>query len=206
MKSRILPPNSTPLERNLAEASADIEDLDTDVIVSVTRPDETLAAFLPYLAHQESVDRWSDAWPVQVKLQVIKNSFFVHKRKGTIGAIRRVVEPFGYLLEVIEWFDEEPPAPRGTFKLRIGVNNEGITDETYYELERLIDQAKPLSRHMLGLQITLIGRAQLYMGAAAYLGDVLTVYPPQPRDIEVATQPGAIGALHIIDTITVKSL
>src|SRR5690606_642898 len=116
------------------------------------------------LAYQESVDRWSDAWPDQVKRQVINDSFFVHKRKGTIGAIRRVVEPFGYLLEVVEWFQEELPGPRGTFRLRLGVNNEGITEETYLELERLIDQAKPLSRHMLGLQITLIGRGQLYMG------------------------------------------
>ncbi len=46
----ILPPNSTPLERNLEATGAMIEDCDTSVIVRVTRVDGAPAAFLPYLA------------------------------------------------------------------------------------------------------------------------------------------------------------
>lgn len=201
-----LPPSSTALELSIEAACRSIDALPVDVIADVTRPELAPEWALPYLAWEVSVDRWSEAWPLTTKLQVIRDSFYVHKHKGTIASLRRVVEPFGYLLDVIEWHEMVPPARRGTFQLVIGVNNEGITDETYAELVRLIDEARPLSRHVTGLQISLVGQGAAYMGAAAFLGDELTVYPPQQRDIEVVMQPGAIGALHIIDTLTVKQL
>lgn len=202
----LLPANSTTLERNLAQAGSDIELVDATVIVRVTRVDDAPAEFLPYLAWEVSVDRWSDEWPEETKRQVIRESFYVHKRKGTISSLRRVVEPFGYLLKVVEWFQEVPPGPRGTFRLDIGVNNQGITEEVYLELERLIADTKPLSRHMLGLNITLLSRGTCYIGAATFLGDVTTVYPPDPQDIETSNEPPYRAATHIIDTVTVRPL
>lgn len=201
-----LPPSSTALELSIEATCRSIDALPVNVIVDVTRPEFAPEWALPYLAWEVSVDRWSEAWSLTTKLQVIRDSFYVHKHKGTIASLRRVVEPFGYLLDVIEWHEMVPPARRGTFQLVIGVNDEGITDETYAELVRLIDEARPLSRHVTGLKISLVGQGAAYMGAAAFLGDELTVYPPQQRDIEVVMQPGAIGALHIIDTMTVKQL
>ncbi len=43
--------------------------------------------------------------------------------------------------------------PPGTFRLDIGVLETGITEEMYQEMERLIADAKPLSRHLIGLNI-----------------------------------------------------
>lgn len=206
MAITILPPNSTPLERNLAQVGSDIEHLDANVIVRVTRIGDAPVDFLPYLAWEVSVDRWSEAWSEETKRQVIKESFYVHKRKGTIASLRRVVEPFGYLLKVVEWFQEAPPGPRGTFRLDIGVNNEGITEEVYFELERLIADTKPLSRHMLGLNITLLSRGACYIGAATFLGDTTTIYPPDPQDIEITSAPSYRAATHIIDTVSVRPL
>jgi len=200
----ILPPNSTRLERNLATAGADIELVDATVIVQVTRADVAPVKFLPYLAWEVSVDRWSEDWPEETKRKVISESFYVHKRKGTIASLRRVVEPFGYLLKVIEWFQEDPPGPRGTFRLDIGVNDAGITEEIYAELERLIEVTKPLSRHMLGLNITLLSRGTAYIAGATFLGDTTAVYPPDPQDIEVYSAPTYQGATHIIDILSVR--
>lgn len=205
-KRTLLPPNSTSFERNIAQANAALEQCDTHVIVDVTRVDDAPADFLPYLAWEVSVDRWSDAWSDETKRKIIRESFYVHKRKGTIASLRRVVEPFGYLLKVIEWFQESPPAQRGTFKLDIGVNNEGITDAVYAELERLIDETKPLSRHMMGLNITLLSHGTVYVGAATFLGDTTTVYPPSPQDIEIHSAPSIRGATHLIDTMIVSPL
>ena len=204
-KACILPPNSSQLERKLAQVGADVESVDVDVIARFTRVDTAPSDFLPYLAWEVSVDRWSDEWSDTTKRQVIRDAFYVHKRKGTIASLRRVVEPFGYLLQVIEWFQELPPARRGTFKLDIGVNENGITDDVYMELERLIDETKPLSRHMTGLSITLLTRGTSYMGCAAYLGDELTVYPPESKTIHVTSTGGAIGGIHLVDILTVSS-
>lgn len=124
------------------------------------------------------------------KAQRLRVLVFVHQHKGTISALRRVVEPLGFLIEVREWWqlDEEP----GTFRLVVGVLDSGITDEMYQELERLIEDAKPASRHLTGLAISLSSTGELYVGAGCYHGDALTVYPYTPRRLSSAvniTQP-----------------
>lgn len=202
----LLPPNSTLYERKLAKTNAKAQNCDTEIIAKVTRTYESPVDFLSYLAWETSVDRWSENWSEETKRKVIDNSFYVHKRKGTIGSLRRVIEPFGYLLEVIEWFEETPPAQRGTFKLDIGVTNQGITDEVYYELERLILDTKPLSRHMSGLNVTILSHGVVHIGAATFMGDTTTVYPPSPQPIEIQSSPSARGATHLIDTTIVSPL
>jgi len=159
---------------------------------------------LPYLAASWSVDRWDDKWPEATKRQVIANSYFVHSHKGTIGAIRRVVEPLGYLIRVLEWWQENPNAAPGTFKLDIGVLDTGITETMYQELERLIADAKPMTRHLTGLAISMETRGPLYLGAACYLGDELTIYPYSPDAIEIRGQQWHGGITHTIDTMTIQ--
>ena len=143
---------------------------------------------LPHLAWAWSVDRWDDRWTEAAKRNAIRASFYIHSRKGTIGALRRVVEPLGYLLEVIEWWQTVPEGPPATFALRVGVLDTGITEEMFSELERLIDDAKPVSRHMTGLDITLETRLDAYTGFAVYDGDEIDVYPWTNPDIDVVIQ------------------
>lgn len=200
--SPLLPPSATELEHRAALACADAEALPLP-IRALWNPDTCPAHLLPYLAWSRSVDRWDPNWPEATKRKVIKSAWAIHKRKGTIGAIRRAVEPLGYLIEVREWFEETPPAQPGTFKLRVGVLETGITDAMYPELVRIIDDTKPLTRHMTGLEISLESRGRVHVGAVAYLGDELTVYPWTPEDIEVACQIGPAGADHTIDTLTI---
>ncbi|AUP76403.1 phage tail protein I [Enterobacter sp. EA-1] len=87
------------------------------------------------------------------KRNVIAASFYVHQHKGTLSALHRVVEPLGFLIELREWWQDN--AEPGTFKLVIGVQDNGITEAMYEELERLIDDAKPASRHLTSLNISL---------------------------------------------------
>jgi phage tail P2-like protein len=201
--SNLLPPNATTLERNLAAASAAIEGVPVP-LRDLWNPDACPVAWLPFLAFAFSVDRWDPNWSETTKRKVIKAAYFVHKKKGTIGALRRVVEPLGYLIRVLEWWQINPPGPRGTFQLDIGVLDTGITEEMYLELERLIDDAKPLTRHMLGLAISVEVRGTEYLGAASYLGDELTVYPYTPSLIATTGVWLTTGATHVIDTLTVQ--
>lgn len=201
--SDLLPPNAGQLLRHAAVVCADAEAVPVP-IRSLWNPDTCPVALLPYLAWARSVDRWDPAWSESTKRRVIKASWRIHKRKGTIGAIRRAVEPLGYLIEVREWWEESPPAARGTFKLRVGVLETGITEAMYPELIRIIDDTKPLTRHMTGLEISLESRGQVSVGAFAYLGEELVVYPWTPADIEVSCIASVGGADHTIDTITIN--
>uniref|UniRef100_UPI00301D113D phage tail protein I n=1 Tax=Staphylococcus aureus TaxID=1280 RepID=UPI00301D113D len=93
-----------------------------------------------------------------------------------IGALRRVVEPLGYLIEVLEWWETAPQGEPGTFQLLVGVLETGITEEMYTELVRLIDDAKPVTRHLTGLAISLETTGYLHVGTCITEGDELTVY------------------------------
>lgn len=199
MKS-LLPLNSTQLERAIEAA---IDETTEIPLRTLYNPDTCPAHLLYQLAWAWSVDRWDEAWPEAVKRSVIRSSFYVHAHKGTIGALRRVVEPFGYLIEVLEWFQTEPKGVPGTFALKIGVSDEGISEETYQELTWLIDDARPVSRHMTGLAISLETRGKLNIGVALYEGDEIDVYPPIMRDIEVTGSIGVVGREHTIDTLDV---
>ncbi|WLH18777.1 phage tail protein I [Pseudomonas simiae] len=204
MVARLLPGNATELERLGAEALAQIERVPVP-LRDLWNPDTCPVALLPYLAWAFSVDRWSQAWPESAKRNAIKAAYFIHSRKGTIGALRRVVEPLGYLIEVVEWWETVPEGVPATFALKIGVLDTGITEEMYQELTWLIDDTKPLTRHLTGLAISLESTGSVFIGACVYEGDELSVYPPTQRDINVSGAFRLGGREHHIDTMDIYS-
>ncbi|PTT13532.1 MULTISPECIES: phage tail protein I [unclassified Pseudomonas] len=196
----LLPLSSTQLERAIEAAMAETTEIPLRTLYN---PDTCPAHLLPWLAWTWSVDRWDSGWTEAVKRSAIRSAFYVHAHKGTIGALRRVVEPLGYLIEVIEWWQTVPRGVPGTFALKVGVLDTGITEEMYLELERLVDDAKPVSRQLTGLAISLETQGALNIGVAVYEGDEINVYPPMQRDIDVTGYIGASGREHTIDTLDV---
>lgn len=199
---QLLPGNDTPLERHAAQALAQIQRVPIP-LRQLCDPNECPLELLPYLAWAFSVDRWDSKWTEAAKRTAIRSSHYIHSRKGTIGALRRVVEPLGYLIEVMEWWETVPEGVPGTFALKVGVLDTGITEEMYLELTWLIDDAKPLTRHLTGLAISLETQGVINIGVAVYEGDVIDVYPPVQRDIEVTGYIGVVGREHSIDTLDV---
>jgi len=198
----LLPHNSTLLERSIEAATDDVTPVPLREIYD---PDTCPLRLLPFLAWECSVDRWDEKWSEAAKRAAIRSSFYIHAHKGTIGALRRVVEPLGYLIKVVEWWQKEPLGVPGTFSLEVGVLNQGITDEMYESLTNLIDDAKPVSRPMIGLDISLETTGQFFLGATCYDGDELTIDPPQQRDIEVSGVIRRGGREHTIDTVDIYS-
>lgn len=174
MHKTLLPPSASRLERIAARVCSTLGEVPIP-IRSLWNPWDCHESLLPYLAWAFSVDSWDETWPVETRRSVVASAFYIHSHKGTIGAIRRVVEPLGYLLNITEWWqtNEEP----GTFRADVGVLDSGITEEMFNEMERLIADAKAVSRHMIGLNIIQDIPGYLYTGGVSYDGDVLTVYP-----------------------------
>ncbi|OYT78240.1 phage tail protein I [Pseudomonas sp. PGPPP2] len=196
----LLPLNSAQLERAIEAAFAEKTEIPLRTLYN---PDTCPVQLLPWLAWTWSVDRWDNKWSEAVKRSAIRSAFYVHAHKGTIGALRRVVEPLGYLIDVIEWWQTTPKGIPGTFALKVGVLDTGITEEMYLELERLIDDAKPVSRPLTGLAISLETQGAINIGVALYEGDVIDVYPPVQRDIEVMGYINVVGREHSIDTLDI---
>ncbi|MNC35874.1 Phage tail protein [compost metagenome] len=142
------------------------------------------------------MDRWDNTWSESAKRAAIRSAYYVHARKGTIGALRRVVEPLGYLIEVVEWFNTVPEGVPGTFALEVGLNDTGITEAMHDELAWLIDDARPVTRHLTNLTISLETQGVLDIAVCLYEGEEIDVYPPAPQDIEVT---GAFGPALCVD-------
>ena len=110
--STLLPPNSTQLERDFEAAllrrevilfdGASRDPRDSNVPArNIWDPDKVASPLLPYLANAMSVDVWDDAWNEAVKRQVIKDSYLVHSKKGTVQSIRDLLSSLGFRIAVI---------------------------------------------------------------------------------------------------------
>ncbi len=196
----LLPLNSTPLERAIEAA---IEEQTPILLRTLYSSEHCPAHVLPWLAWAWSVDRWDSGWPEAVKRRAIRSAFAIHQRKGTIGALRRVVEPLGYRIDVTEWWHHQISGIPGTFAIEVGVLDTGITDEMFYELERLIDDAKPVSRHLIGLDIVFESQLHAYAGVVVYDGDIVEAFPWSNPDVDVSVQGFAGLGLYVIDEVEV---
>lgn len=63
--------------------------------------DEVLSA----LAYQFSIDNWQESLSHQVKINLIKNAYWAHAKKGTKIAIVENLKKLNYPVTVQEWFE-----------------------------------------------------------------------------------------------------
>ncbi|MHC8326017.1 phage tail protein I [Pseudomonas sp. LB1P83] len=198
----LLPPNATPLEHQAARALAQIQRVPIP-LRQLYNPDLCPAPLLPYLAWAFSVDRWDSQWPESAKRSAIHSAYYIHSRKGTLGSLRRVVEPLGFVIDVVEWWQTLPLGPRATFALNISVSETGITEQMYQELTWLIDDAKPLTRHLVSLDIILETHVDTYSTIALDDGDEIDVYPWVNPDIDVFIQGYSGTRIYTLDELDV---
>ncbi len=173
----LLPHNATALERLAAEALAQIERAPIP-LRQLWNPSTCPVALLPYLAWAFSVDRWDSTWPERVKRQVIRDAYLVHSHKGTLSALRRVVRAHRLA-------DRHPrvvaanPCRRARH-LRKSPSTSATTVSTKRpcsSLERLLDDVRPVSRHLTRLDLRITPDILARHGLATIDGDTLQISP-----------------------------
>ncbi|MBI6161336.1 phage tail protein I [Serratia liquefaciens] len=174
MNNTLLPPSAGAWMRHTETVTARLSAI-TVALRTLWTPTACPVELLPYLAWALSVDRWDKSWPAEKKIAAIQQSYWQHRRKGTRAAVRRVIESMGFSATFAEWFDtgDQP----GTFRLEIDVNEVGLTEKTLAELNRLIADAKPVSRHLAQMNIATKVGGFIYSAASVYDGNIITVYP-----------------------------
>ncbi len=150
--SQLLPPNSTIFERNVSKIASRNSTLPVE-IASIARIDDVADGFLPFLAWQYSVDSWDNQWQPSPQRSLVKKSLRQHQFKGTIAAVRQVLEQFGYSATFTEWYQTAPQGVAGSFTLEVELNGREMSEAIYAELNRLIKDAKPASRHLANMTI-----------------------------------------------------
>ena len=154
MTSALLPINATDFEKNVTSTVSTIGDLPVEV-VNLWNPDTCPEKFLPWLAWALSVDNWNSDWPAEIKRAQIADSIEIHRRKGTVLAVKLAMEAFGVQVDLKEWFeDSQNQDVPHTFKVKAWAadrNLEGkppvLTNDYYLALKKAINNAKPVRSH-----------------------------------------------------------
>lgn len=146
----LLPHNATQLERAL-EAAADLG-LDPDIIRGVADSARCPPNFLPWLAWAWKVEGWEAAYIDDQRRALIREAIPVHKTKGTVGAIRRVLKAVRVNADYKEW-REIPNAAPYTFQITAWANEnrEGdgsiISPQLGERIRALVDATKNERSH-----------------------------------------------------------
>ena len=160
----LLPPNATSLERAVDGLSARLDELDVP-LRHLWNPWMCPLALLPWLAWALGVETWDPDWPEATKRRFCAEAFEVHREKGTVAAIRRVLNLIGAIHDYVEGPDGGL-APL-TAKVSI-LNSESILLDDIADLRAALDRAKrasvPLTVEILA---GFMGRTHLAGGFAA---------------------------------------
>ncbi len=148
----LLPPNASKHE------------LDIEAVISpplsfpnrdIWNPEKCPEHLLPHLAWALSVDNWDSTWPVERKRQVIKDSIYIHRKKGTRDAVERVVSAIrGDDTKVTEWFEDKDNLSPGDFTVDYISTGTPVDGSELNKLVPAINSAKNVRSNLTKITIT----------------------------------------------------
>lgn len=159
----LLPPNASPLERAIDAASARIDALDVP-LADLWSPDRCPAALLPWLAWALGVETWDADWPEALKRRACAEAFEVHREKGTLAAIKRVLRLIGAVYE----YTEGPDGGLAPMTAKVSILNSGsIALDGIDDVKASLDRVK---RASLQLQVEILSGFDATMQLSAGFG------------------------------------
>lgn len=175
-QTSLLPINATSLLRDLEQVGNKALDLETANNLACN-PDQAPENILPWLAWALSVDDWSDNWPEEIRRNIIKASVEIHRRKGTIGALKRALQAFNCSnIKIEEWFDYG--ANPYCFRVSFDVVEAGFDVNIIAEIQKVIESTKNARSHLEILKASLSAKTGLiYIGSVVISKEVTFLSP-----------------------------
>lgn len=159
----LLPPNATQGELALELVMSHVGDQLFDVR-DAKNADLCPVDLLPWLAWENAITWWDPTWTEEQKRGAIKSAPAVNKKRGTLGAVKQALAAVGYAVDVIEWFNETPPAEPHTFRI---VVNGNVDTPTLAKIHNQVIDAKNCRSWLSSIDIRpQIVRGPFYVGGA----------------------------------------
>lgn len=162
----LLPNNATPLERSLDLFPVRIAP-DPKRIATLWDAETCPAHLLPYLAWAFSVDDWQDDWPETQRRKVLLDAIAVHRRKGTVRAVKDALASAGFgdaqVIERHGWekhngamtYNGTPtystPDHWAEYRVRL---NRPITIEQAAQVRAILEKVAPARSRLKALEFT----------------------------------------------------
>lgn len=175
--SELLPPNATPLEKAIATTCAAIGDIAIP-LRQLLNPDTCPLPLLPYLAHLLAVSPWENGWSEAQKRGVIRSAYLVHRQRGTLAALQRVLTALGVTTEVQEWWQTVPRGAPYSFIVDVEVFH-GMDTSFIKTINNQIDAVKPVRS---SYTVRLIARPSMTVRLGVGVSSLITttIYPKAP--------------------------
>ena len=160
--------------------------------------------WLDILAYDLHVDWYDYDYPIETKRKLIKNSVKIHQKLGTKYAVQTVLEDVYKTAKVEEWF-EYGGAPY-TFRIKVDIGNEGLSEETSYEIVYKMQFYKNLRSHCEGIYYILSAKKSIVKAAVLNkLGSKIKVKPFLQNKIRAEAKGVVAAKLQFLNSIKIKA-
>jgi phage tail P2-like protein len=141
----------------------DIKDKIINVLILPRIDEITDENLLDLLGWQFHIEEYNKAQDIQEKKNLIKNAIELHKYKGTLYAIKKVLEIFSTDAKIYEWFQSIPSPYNQIFgqlnpyefvavlNVDRRVGNQLFSEQTQEYMKELIDEYKNVRSHLAGI-------------------------------------------------------
>jgi phage tail P2-like protein len=174
MNNELLPPNASAQEIALSAAASRIGEVPVP-LRTLYQPAATPLDALPSLAWSFSLDEWDTSWTEAQKRQAVADSLYVHRHKGTAGAVKRALQALGLDVQVQEWFNQTPAGAPFTFRLLLTGDQVGFDQAALQRLLYVVASTKNLRSHLSEIVPKVITTAGPQVAAVAGVGSEITV-------------------------------
>ncbi|TQI66724.1 phage tail protein I [Clostridium sp. KNHs216] len=168
-----------------------LQELGEEVIAVILYPylDSLSGAVLDELAWGLHVDVYDALASDEEKRQMIRNSYLIHKYKGTVFAVRKIVESvFGEAGKIEEWFQYSGDPYH--FRMDVYCQSKGVTAAEQIRALQLVEAGKNLRSELDGIRLILSQTVNARVAAVTSVGSVIDVYPIGEMDthkVKIAT-------------------
>ena len=153
------------------------------VISTLAQPKRADERFLPYLAHSHQVTFWSDELTLDEKRAIIDFSIHLHRKKGTLFALKEVLKRLNIDVKFYEWFQYQGLPYH--FKVDVDFLNRPVEDKDLKIIEEFIEIYKN-EKSILELgKIRAKTQIQSRYAGACMNTDIIKIYPAHSKKMNV---------------------
>ncbi|WP_323594433.1 phage tail protein I [Aliarcobacter butzleri] len=172
------------------------------VISTLAHPKLADEKYLPYLAHSHQVDFWSNELTLDEKRAIIDHSIFLHRKKGTLLAVKEVLKRLNIDVKFYEWF-EYVGLPYH-FKIDVDFLNRPLEDKDLKIIEEFIEIYKNEKSILELININIKTNLKEKYAMATITGEDIEVLPYTVRNLNFYQKEIYATAIKISECITLN--
>ena len=132
-----------------------------------SRIDSLSDALLDELAWQFNITEYRNDYDISIKRELIKGCLELHYKRGTVGAVEKVVENIYGVATLEEWFNYggEP------YHFKVYTSNPNASDEMIADLERIVKETQNIRSYLEAVIVELMENMSLRFGCKVIVMD-----------------------------------